>query len=186
VQLRRPPAPRVEAPPAPPKALEPLIDVIEQHRVKGGRRCLVLSAASEGGAAETLAAEAGQFLRARGVRVEFVRLPGRATPAAAAVPELPLNLNQSDWMLRLQAWTSALPPDAVAVVVAPPLAGSAEAAQVARTCDGLLILVELGRTPRSELKLAVKRARNAGCAILGLIVVGSDGLPPWARRLLRP
>ncbi|MCP4203561.1 MAG: CpsD/CapB family tyrosine-protein kinase [bacterium] len=66
---------------------------------------------------------------------------------------------------------------------APPLLSSAEGALIARSCDGLLIVVQPMATTRQDLREAVAQARTAGCELLGLVITGSiDWLPRGLRR----
>ncbi len=51
----------------------------------------------------------------------------------------------------------------------PPVLGLADAALVAEHCDGLMLLVSLGRVDRGLPKEAVNRIRSSGSALLGIV-----------------
>lgn len=55
------------------------------------------------------------------------------------------------------------------IVDTPPALGLADAALVAEHIDGLLMLVSLRRVPRDLPKLAIRRIRDAGAPVLGVI-----------------
>ena len=73
----------------------------------------------------------------------------------------------------------------IVLIEAPPLAGSADAALLARVCDGLVLVVEAAVTSRAELRRAVHLAETSGCRVIGLVMRGKyRALPSWLRRLL--
>lgn len=181
-----PPAPQRQAAPEP-GALREMLDALRNLRSKAATRCLVLACAS-GEDAETFATRVAERAGDSGLRVEVARvsanhdnLPARDR---ADVDGLYLDINRADWKTRLGAWQATMSSDSVAILVAPRLSASNDAAVIAGACDGLAVLVELGRTKGEELALAIKRARASEAVLLGLVTVGSDGLPPWGRRLL--
>ena len=55
------------------------------------------------------------------------------------------------------------------IIDTPPALGLADAALVAEHIDGLLMLVSLRRVPRDMPKLAIRRIRDAGAPVLGVI-----------------
>jgi polysaccharide biosynthesis transport protein len=55
------------------------------------------------------------------------------------------------------------------IVDTPPALGLADAALVAEHIDGLLMLVSLRRVPRDLPQMAIRRIRNAGAPVLGVI-----------------
>ncbi len=70
-------------------------------------------------------------------------------------------------------------------IEAPPLASAVDAALLARSCDGLLVVVETDLTGRLALRTAVERVRAVGCKLLGLVVLGTPKKQPyWLRKLL--
>jgi hypothetical protein len=71
------------------------------------------------------------------------------------------------------------------LVEAPPLDTTADAALLARACDGLVLVVESGVTSRESLLRAVRIAEASGCRLLGLVMSEPrQGLPDWVRRLV--
>jgi hypothetical protein len=86
----------------------------------------------------------------------------------------------------LDGWLARVAPRAGLVIIqAPPLSESIAGALLARACDGLLIVAEMERTPREELRVAADRARLAGCALVGVVMVaGPERAPAWFRRLM--
>jgi len=71
------------------------------------------------------------------------------------------------------------------LVEAPPLDGAADAALLARACDGLVLVVESAVTPRDSLRRAIRIAEASGCRVLGLVVSEPrHTLPNWLRRLV--
>ena len=71
------------------------------------------------------------------------------------------------------------------LVEAPPLDGAADAALLARACDGLVLVVESAVTPRDSLRRAMRVAEASGCRVLGLVMSEPHHtLPNWLRRLV--
>lgn len=85
----------------------------------------------------------------------------------------------TDWLRASGAGSDML------LIEAPGVLTSADTLQLAKTCDGLAMVVEPMVTDRTALKSAVSRAQASGCTIVGLIVSDHrDWLPRWLRRLL--
>jgi hypothetical protein len=71
------------------------------------------------------------------------------------------------------------------LVEAPPLDRAADAALLARACDGLVLVVESDVTPRSSLRRAARLAEVSGCRVFGLVMSeGRRTLPDWLERFL--
>ena len=71
------------------------------------------------------------------------------------------------------------------LVEAPPLDTAADAALLARACDGLVLVVESAVTPRDSLRRAIRIAEASGCRVLGLAMSEPQhSLPTWLSRLL--
>jgi hypothetical protein len=86
--------------------------------------------------------------------------------------------------IAVERWGEAVGADIV-LIEAPPLAASADAALLARVCDGLVLVVEAAVTSRAELRRAVRLAETSGCRVIGLVMRGKyRALPSWLRRLL--
>ncbi|HYD48824.1 MAG TPA: hypothetical protein VEB21_10775 [Terriglobales bacterium] len=169
-----------------PSALQELVDVVERIRHNGATKSLVLTSASGHEHAAELAARVVRIMNERGLPIAAVRIPdGNRFRASVELGELVLTEHSGDWAAQLHMWRTALPAGTVAMVVAPTLATTSDAALLGQACDGVIILVELGRTTRRALAQAVKRIEGASATLLGLIVVGSEGLPSWARRIRR-
>jgi hypothetical protein len=164
-----------------------LLHQLQRLRSSGATRCVVLAAATEAEDIAALATDTATRAAERALRVETVRVASALDDDATRgeMEQLCLDVSRSDWQTRLATWQATMASDTVALLLAAPLSSSSDAAQIATGCDGLIVLVELGRTPSQGLAAAIKRARDAGCPLLGLIVIGSDGLPAWGRRLLQ-
>jgi len=73
----------------------------------------------------------------------------------------------------------------VVIIEAPPLGLSVDAAVVARSCDGLILVVEPRATTSAALLASVERADAVGCRILGIVTQGKhERLPPWLRQII--
>ncbi len=71
------------------------------------------------------------------------------------------------------------------LIEAPPLMRSVDAALLARSCEGLVLVVEPRVTPRDAFEAAIERARASGCTILGLVMTKNKAcLPGFLERLL--
>ena len=71
------------------------------------------------------------------------------------------------------------------LIEAPGVLSSADTVLLAKTCDGLALVVEPLITDRTALKAAVSRAKTSGCRVVGLIVSGHRAwIPRWLQRLL--
>jgi hypothetical protein len=172
----------------PPVAVDELFEALHAIRQAGGTRSLVLAPASGCEDADHWASQLALLTREQGLRVAAFQVgdSGSTAPRRRGThSEVRFAVSRADLAAQVESWRAALPSDTVALLIAPPLAHANDAALLARACDGLLILVELGRTPRRALTQAVKRATTAGAAVLGLVVIGSDNLPRWARRFLQ-
>jgi hypothetical protein len=72
------------------------------------------------------------------------------------------------------------------LVEAPPLDSAADAALLARACDGLMLVVQSEVTPRDSLRRSIRLAEASGCRVLGLVMSEPrEALPGWIRRLVR-
>jgi hypothetical protein len=79
------------------------------------------------------------------------------------------------------------PNERLVILEAPPLSKGLDAALLARSCDGLIVVAEAEVTDREALRVAGERARLPGCPALGIAMIGSsDPLPGWLARILRP
>jgi len=96
----------------------------------------------------------------------------------------PLDLSNSAAQAEVAAWLAAASRVADAVLIEGcPLSESVDAALLARSCDGLVLVAQAGVTARATLGGAAQRVRAAGCRVLGLALVGSKHpLPSWMRR----
>jgi hypothetical protein len=71
------------------------------------------------------------------------------------------------------------------LVEAPSLDRTADAALLARACDGLVLVVESEVTPRESLRRAVRVAEVSGCRVLGMVMnEARPPLPGWLQRFL--
>lgn len=71
------------------------------------------------------------------------------------------------------------------ILKAPPILEVVDGALLAKSAGGLILVVELLRTSRSDLKAAVERAKTSGCPILGIVTVGNKSrVPGWVAHLL--
>jgi hypothetical protein len=62
---------------------------------------------------------------------------------------------------------------------------SIDAALLARTCDGLVIVASTEVTARDALTSAADKAKSVGCRTFGLVLrSGPDRMPRWLRRLV--
>ncbi|MBI4516756.1 MAG: hypothetical protein HY699_13175 [Deltaproteobacteria bacterium] len=127
--------------------------------------------------AATLAESAGHF-----VLTQLLDAGGRGEKTEP----LALDLHRTVWQSDFTDWLSRLTPTPDLVLLeGPPLEQSADAALLARACDGLVIVAETEVTPRELLRLAAERARLAECRTLGVVMHGTkDYLPAWLHRLL--
>ena len=74
----------------------------------------------------------------------------------------------------------------LALIQAPPLRDSVEAALLARETDGLMLIAENLVDSHVDLVKATEKARDAGCALRGVVLVGSkEWLPSWLGRLFK-
>lgn len=97
-----------------------------------------------------------------------------------------LALNGGAAPVDIDAWLARMVPRAgLAILEAPPLSESITGALLARACDGLVIVAEIDRTTRADLREAAERARQAGCTATGVVTVAAAERPPgWLHRLL--
>ena len=56
------------------------------------------------------------------------------------------------------------------LVDAPPVGAVIDAAEIAKSCDGILIVVAYNSVRRKELADAVQQLRQTGCPILGTVL----------------
>jgi hypothetical protein len=99
----------------------------------------------------------------------------------------PLDLSSHAAQVEVTQWLAAASRLADMVLVQGcALSESVDAALLARSCDGLMIVAHACVTDRSTLAAAAERARAAGCRVLGLVLFGiQQPLPAWLWRLLR-
>jgi hypothetical protein len=148
--------------------------VLRQRQLATGDAAGVVPALARGAAAGPAPGPTAGLLPAQRLAVEGQPTTGglQAQPAARAGGGL------DRWFERFGA-------DFV-VVEAPPLDTVADAALLARACDGLVLVVESAATSRAALRRAVRLAEVSGCRLIGLVVRESGRpLPGWFRRLLR-
>ena len=81
-----------------------------------------------------------------------------------------------DWFERATAGHDLL------IVEGPPLTQSVDAALLARSGDGLAIILEPRHTSRAEFDTAIERTRASGCFVLGLVMSRHQH---WLPRFLR-
>ncbi len=113
---------------------------------------------------------------------------GRIDAAAETAPAeriLALDLNEVSLAEKLRNQIGLVNPKAdLAVVHGPPLTRSVEAALRAGATAGIVLVVELMITPRSDLFVALDRIERSGSTILGVVTVGKTVLPRWLQRSL--
>lgn len=115
-------------------------------------------------------------------------VPYRTAPSGAH-PLAPLDLGTIRDSGRdsgeIRAWLdTAAEGHQMVLIRTAPVANSVEGAQIARSCDGIVLVAEPLKTRRKDLLAAVERARSADLTILGLVLVGAEQhLPNWLERL---
>jgi Mrp family chromosome partitioning ATPase len=117
-----------------------------------------------------------------------LRMRMTSSPAAAHAenPVVHVNTRATSGSPELAAWLhEARSSHDVVIIEAPPLGLSVDAAVVARSCDGLILVVEPRVTTSSALVASVERADAVGCRILGIVTQGkNERLPPWLRQII--
>jgi hypothetical protein len=116
-----------------------------------------------------------------GIKVRVVKLAetaGRPTltavsSEASSPARLPLHGHRETWPMEFAQWLHLAAYADLVIVEGHPLCRSIDAALLARSCDGLVIVVRPAVTLRQDLRQAVERARAAGCRVLGLVMHGA-------------
>ena len=172
-------------------ALAGLLDGLRLISSSRSGRCVVLAGVSSDTAAgfvqRGLEAEAvrssvnlvtGRLIRSRGRRfvVEF----------SSTEDSVAIDLETDAVADALRARIQKVDPEAdVAVLQGPPLSDSVDAALLARSTSGLILVLEPLVTRRSDLFLALERAERSGCEVLGVVTLDArKRLPQWLRRLI--
>lgn len=181
---------------APAAAYASLLDRLRAYAAQGvTARALVLASptasAAPGLVMEGLAAQAEQ-LGLRVVRGELhspcTRGKASRTGAGAGTPArhgLSVAPRPSALDAEVRAWLGQHREADLVLVEGPPLLHSFDAALVARSCDGLILIAERGVTERRALRDAAGRARISGCPLLGVVVTGAPcPAPRWLGCLL--
>jgi succinoglycan biosynthesis transport protein ExoP len=89
--------------------------------------------------------------------------------SAGRRPPDPTRLLSSDRMHRLVTELTNSAEFDLVLFDTPPVLGLADAALVAEHCDGLMLLVSLGRVDRSLPREAINRIRSSGAPLLGIV-----------------
>jgi polysaccharide biosynthesis transport protein len=166
---------------------------------------VVMAGVGEGASASTAVAGLAAAARECGLRMAVAELAGTAgrlmlrqrrlrageLPAHEGMPAespdgpaLGAALQAQSTAAQLESWLQRSGADFV-LVEAPPLALAADAALLARICDGLVLVVEPAVTSREALRRAVRLAETSRCRLIGLVMREERrALPSWLRRLL--
>lgn len=133
--------------------------------------------------AQRLATQASLVGRPSLVAAVVDRGPGPETDPARHPT---LTVDEARTRDSLRRWLDERAPEAAMVLlVTCPLDERPDAAVVSTACDGLVLVVASGRTPRASLTLAAHRAALCDAPVLGAVVTSAGpALPRWAHRLL--
>jgi hypothetical protein len=149
-------------------------------------------------AASTMAASAEPAASATPAASDAAAVPGgdgQGTAGGQGAPEAAVPAASAGAIAKIQGgqgsaglgrWTEHTGASVDFILVeAPSLDRTADAALLARACDGLVLVVESEVTPRESLRRAVRVAEVSGCRVLGLVVnEARRPLPDWLHRLL--
>jgi PHD/YefM family antitoxin component YafN of YafNO toxin-antitoxin module len=117
-----------------------------------------------------------------------LRMRMTSSPAAAHTGHSAIHVNtrRNSGSPELATWLDgARSTHDVVIIEAPPLGLSVDAAVVARSCDGLILVVEPRATTAEALQASVERADAVGCRILGIVTQGKhERLPLWLRQIM--
>lgn len=111
---------------------------------------------------------------------------GVAASSDESVTAVRLDLAGPDAAVELTAWLQETDRVADLVLIeGRSLDQSVDAALLARSCDGLVIVATTEMTAREALTSAAERAKAVGCRTFGLVLRSSpDHMPRWLRRLI--
>lgn len=124
-----------------------------------------------------------------GLRVQRARVVGASHESApqerSADPgTLTLDFQDPGWADTFARWHHDQISD-VLLIEAEPLGPTNNAALLARTCDGLVLVAQRSVTQRDALELAASQARATGCVLLGVILhAPRPARPRWLSRHL--
>lgn len=157
--------------------VEELLDRLRALAVPGAAARVLVFAPVEAanaarGVVESLAARAGE-LRLPLAVAELTRAGGAARLAPRSGEARPLDLDGPGLAGALREWADAAAAS-LALVVAPPLLRSIDAALLGAAGDGLVLVAETGATTRAALRAAAARARAGGCRTLGVVLTRPD------------
>ncbi|MBI3785544.1 MAG: hypothetical protein HY270_19295 [Deltaproteobacteria bacterium] len=201
-------APAATPPAAPPRSrrlLEDYKDLYDRLRLvapsDAARRFVIAGADAQGGARRVITGLSWHIesLGFRVLHAELCLVNGRPIlrrrreQSLASLSELglefagdlkPLDLSQNAAQAEVADWLAAASRLAdVVLIEGCTLSESVDAALLARSCDGLVVVAQAGVTDRTTLANAAERVRAAGCRALGLVLIGSKHpLPAWVRR----
>jgi Mrp family chromosome partitioning ATPase len=184
-------------------AYKGLFDSLRLVAVETNRRFVLAAADASGAAGEVVAGLAAyiESLGFRTLRAELSLVQGRPILRRCREQSLeslrdigiefdgdltPLDLSTAAAQAEVAEWLAAASRVAdIVLIEGCPLADSVDAALLARSCAGLVLVAHAGVTERTTLATAAERARTAGCKTVGIVLYGSKNpLPAWARHLL--